>query len=234
MFSSDEKSDLLGIMNAGRDRMTARVMRAEAIGDGKFKVREFNTFAPIALDLDPGSYHARFRIAPSSLPLRRATQDERPERLTLRTRGPLIDIGRRLTRWAIDLNELPDPHCRRACTTGSRTCGSSSFRSPRLAGGDWPERCRKAALADLAREEANDADGGRNADLLADVWEIFYDTGKMKMHTDELCNALCRYRASCHGAPRTAARPVDGYLSAQAPCRLRARRRREDRAEEVA
>ena len=45
----DEKSDLLGIMNAGRDRMTARVMRAESVGDGKFKVREFNTFAPIAL-----------------------------------------------------------------------------------------------------------------------------------------------------------------------------------------
>jgi 3'-5' exonuclease len=45
----DVKSDLLGIMNAGRDRMTARVIRTESIGDGKFKVREFNTFAPIAL-----------------------------------------------------------------------------------------------------------------------------------------------------------------------------------------
>jgi hypothetical protein len=126
----DEKSDLLGIMNAGRDRMTARVMRAEAVGDGKFKVREFNTFAPIALTSIkqlPNTLQDRA----ITLPLKRATQSERPERLTLRTRGPLIDIGRRLTRWAVDLKELPDPHMPAACSTGSRTSGSSSFRSPR-------------------------------------------------------------------------------------------------------
>ena len=70
----DEKSDLLGIMNAGRDRMTARVMRAEAVGDGKFKVREFNTFAPIALTSIkqlPDTLQDR-AIA---LPLKRATQE---------------------------------------------------------------------------------------------------------------------------------------------------------------
>ena len=69
----DEKSDLLGIMNAGRDRMTARVMRAEAVGDGKFKVREFNTFAPIALTSIkqlPDTLQDRAIV----LPLKRATQ----------------------------------------------------------------------------------------------------------------------------------------------------------------
>ena len=78
----DEKSDLLGIMNAGRDRMTARVMRAEAVGDGKFKVREFNTFAPIALTSIkqlPDTLQDRAIV----LSLKRATHGERPERLTL-------------------------------------------------------------------------------------------------------------------------------------------------------
>ena len=63
-FSRDEKTDLLGILNAGRDKLTAKVMRAESVGDGKFKVREFNTFAPIALT-SIKRCPARFRIAPS-------------------------------------------------------------------------------------------------------------------------------------------------------------------------
>jgi 3'-5' exonuclease len=98
----NEKSDLLGIMNAGRDRMTARVMRSEAVGDGKFETREFNTFPPIALtSIKQLSDTLQDRAI--VLSLRRATYGERPERLTLRTRGPLIDIGRRLKALTLSL-----------------------------------------------------------------------------------------------------------------------------------
>ena len=205
----DEKSDLLGIMNAGRDRMTARVMRAEAVGDGKFKVREFNTFAPIALTSIkqlPNTLQDRA----ITLPLKRATQSERPERLTLRTRGPLIDIGRRLTRWAVDLKELPDPHMPAALFNRVEDKWFVLLQVAEAAGGEWPARCRAAALADLAREEANDADGGRNADLLADVWEIFHETGKEKMHTEELCQKLVAMDESPWSVANRG-HPVDGY-----------------------
>jgi len=156
----NEKSDLLGIMNAGRDRMTARVMRSEAVGDGKFETREFNTFAPIALTSIkqlPDTLQDRAIV----LSLRRATYGERPERLTLRTRGPLIDIGRRLARWAADLKELPDPNMPAALFNRVEDKWFVLFQVAEAAGGDWPARCRRAALADLAREEANDADGGQ-------------------------------------------------------------------------
>ena len=93
----DEKSDLLGIMNAGRDRLTARVMRVESLGDGKFEVREFSTFAPIALT-SIRALPATLQDRAIVLTLRRATHDERPERSTLTERGPLIDVGRRLAR----------------------------------------------------------------------------------------------------------------------------------------
>jgi hypothetical protein len=207
----DEKSDLLGIMNAGRDRLTARVMRVESLGDGKFEVREFSTFAPIAL--------TSIRALPTTLQdraivltLRRATHDERPERLTLLERGPLIDVGRRLARWARDLTAKSLP---RPAATGLHNRIEDEwfvlFQVAELAGGDWPERCRKAARADLARQEANDADGGRDADLLADVWTIFFDHNKVRLHTDDLCNALRHFEESPWNAVN-GGKGVDGYF----------------------
>jgi Protein of unknown function (DUF3631) len=142
--------DLLAIMNSGADKMTAKVMRSEALGDGQFDSREFNTFAPIALTSIqrlPDTLQDRT----ISLPLKRATKGERPERLTLRTRGPLIDIGRRLARWAADLKELPDPDLPSELYSRSEDCWHNHFQIAKAAGGDWPERCRKAALTDLAR-----------------------------------------------------------------------------------
>jgi putative DNA primase/helicase len=56
----DEKSDLLGIMNAGRDRMTARVMRAEPVGNGAS-----STLSRLLRCPRSSSCPTRFRIAPS-------------------------------------------------------------------------------------------------------------------------------------------------------------------------
>ena len=201
--------DLLAIMNAGADRMTAKVMRSEALANGQFNSREFNTFAPIALT----SIHRlpdTLQDRTISLPLKRATKGERPERLTVRTRGPLIDIGRRLARWAADLKALPDPDLPADLFNRIEDCWFVLLQIAKTAGGTWPERCRKAALADLARGEADDADGGQNADLLADVWEVFHQQRKVRLYTADLCAALnamdeSPWSAANHG------RPVDGY-----------------------
>jgi hypothetical protein len=208
----DEKSDLLGIMNAGRDRLTARVMRAESVGDGKFKVREFNTFAPIALT-SIRALPATLQDRAVVLTLRRATHDERPERLTLTERGPLIDVGRRLARWAADLpaRALQRPAAPTGLHNRIEDAWFALFQVAELAGGDWPERCRRAALADLARQEANDADGGRDADLLADVWTIFFEQNKVRLHTDDLRNALRVLEESPWGAVN-GGKGVDGYF----------------------
>jgi hypothetical protein len=80
-----------------------------------------------------------------------------------------------------------------------------SFRSP-----NWRASIGQAALADLARQEANDADGGRDADLLADVWEVFYQTNKVRLHTDELCAELNIMAEAPWGAVN-GGKGVDGY-----------------------
>ena len=76
----------------------------------------------------------------------------------------------------------------------------------------WPERCKAAALADLKREEASDAEGGLGGDLLADVWRIFYEKAVVELHTKALCAEL----NAMEEAPWSTAKrgqPIDGnYL----------------------
>ena len=202
--------DLLAIINSSSDRMTAKVTRADPVGDGKFEAREFNTFAAIALTSIqqlPDTVQDRCIV----LPLKRAKKCEKPERLTLRTRGPLIEIGRKLARWAADLGELPDPDMPPDLFNRIEDKWFVLFQVAEIAGGEWPERCRKAALADLEREDANDADGGQSADLLADVWQVFHEHGVVRMFTKALCQALndmteSPWKTANHG------KQVDGYF----------------------
>ena len=203
--------ELLAVINSGADRMTAKVMRTEAVGDGKFEAREFNCFAAVALtsiQQVPDTLQDRCIV----LPLRRATKDERPERLTLRTRGELIDIGRQFDRWAADLEKLPEPDLPADLFNRIEDRWFVLFQIAQLAGGDWPERCQKAALADLKREEAADAEGGLGGDLLADVWKVFYERRRTELHTKELCAALNAMEESPWSTANRG-QPIDGnYL----------------------
>jgi hypothetical protein len=201
--------ELLGIINSSSDRMAASVMRTEAVGDGQFVSRDFKCFTAIALtsiQQVPDTLQDRC----IALSFRRAMKHERPERLTIRTRGPLIDVGRQFARWAADLTALPDPTSLADLFNRIEDKWFVLFQIALAAGGDWPERCRKAALADLKREEANDADGGAEGDLLSDIWRVYFEKGVVRLHTTELCNALAALSEAPWGTIRHGD-PVDGY-----------------------
>jgi hypothetical protein len=146
------------------------------------------------------------------LSLKRATYGERPERLTIMVRGPLIDIGRHLARWAADLpaKTLAKPSAPTDLYNRIEDKWFVLFQVAELAGVDWPERCRRAARADVVRQDAYDADGGRDADLLADVWEAFYQKNKKRLHTDKLCDALVAMEESPWSAVNSG-KGVNGY-----------------------
>ena len=201
--------ELLAIMNAGADRMLAKVMRTEKSADGKFEPRWFNCFAPIAFT-SIGQAPKTLQDRSIVLQMKRATKVERPKKLTVRTRGALIDIGRKFARWAADLGELPDPDLPKDLFNRIDDRWFVLFQIAGLAGGDWLERCRKAALADFAREEADAADGGPNGDLLRDVWEVFHASGKMRMFTRDICAALLALDES-PWATANRGQPVDEY-----------------------
>jgi putative DNA primase/helicase len=203
--------ELLAIINSGSDRMAASVMRTEAVGDGQFVSRDFKCFTAIALtsiQQVPDTLQDRC----VALPMRRALKDERPTRLTMRTRGPLIDIGRQLARWADDLKGLPDPNMLADLFNRVEDKWFVLFQIALLAGGDWPERCRKAAMADLKREEANDADGGAEGDLLGDVWRIYYEKGVVRLHTTELCASLINLSEAPWGTANRGGAITEYYL----------------------
>jgi putative DNA primase/helicase len=201
--------DLLAIMNAGADKMLAKVMRSEKTDEGKFVPREFSCFAPVAftsIKQVPKTLQSRSIV----LRMRRAAQGERWEQLTLRTRGTLIDIGRRFMRWAADLGELPDPDLPKDLFNRIEDRWFVLFQIAGLAGGDWLERCRKAAMADLALGKADAADGGPDGDLLRDVWQVFHASKKPRMFTKEICSSLLAldespWTTTKHG------QPVDEY-----------------------
>ena len=203
--------DLLSITNAGADKMTAKVMRSEATGDGQFISREFNTFGALALtSIQPVPDTLQDRCI--ALPMRRAMKHERPERLTMRTRGPLIDIGRQFARWAADLKTLPAPTLLIDLFNRIEDRWFTLSQIAIAAGGDWPERCHRAALADLKREEANDADGGAEGDLLGDVWRVFFEKGVVRVFTSELRAALVALSETPWSSARNGKEIDDYYL----------------------
>jgi hypothetical protein len=203
--------ELLGIINSSSDRMAASVTRTEAVGNGQFVSKDFKCFAAIALtsiQQVPDTLQDRC----IALSFRRAMKHERPERLTIRTRGPLIDVGRQFTRWAADLKELPNPATLADLFNRIEDKWFVLFQIALAAGGDWPERCRVAALADLKREEANDADGGAEGDLLGDVWRVFHEKGVVRMFTSELRAALVALSEAPWGSAKNGKEIDDYYL----------------------
>jgi Protein of unknown function (DUF3631) len=204
--------DLAGIFNSGIDRMTAYVMRAVPVGERDHKARYFRTFTGIACTSVKQLPIEAVQDRVIALPMQRAKKDERPERLTMETRGGLIDIGRKFARWASDLTELPKLDRSTDLYNRIEDKWFTLFQIAQLAGGEWPERCNKAALVSLAREEANGADGGMEGDLLADVWRVFHESGKEQMFTKDICTALNALDESPWATVRHG-QPIDGnYL----------------------
>jgi hypothetical protein len=183
--------DLMAIMNAGADKMLAKVIRSEKTDEGKFVPREFSCFAPVAftsIKQVPRTLQSRAIV----LRMQRAAKDEgeKLEQLTVRTRGGLIDVGRKFMRWAADLGELPDPDLPRDLFNRIEDRWFVLFQIASLAKGNWPERCKRAALGDFRQGRADAADGGPEGDLLRDIWEIFYASKQTRMFTKEICSRL--------------------------------------------
>jgi hypothetical protein len=59
-----------------------------------------------------------------------------------------------------------------------------------LAGGDWPGRARKAAIALVGAEAEMDTEGSRGVLLLEDMWTVWANYGRDKMATETILEAL--------------------------------------------
>lgn len=185
-----EKEELRGLLNSGHTRAAAFVVRT--VGDDH-ESRLFSTWSPKAIALIgnlPDTLSDRSVI----IPMHRRTPGERVERLRLDLPGAFEDLRRRAAQWAADhLAELhaPDPDVPKELTSDRAADNWRPLLAiADLAGGEWPERARKAALA-LSGAAVDGEESVREL-LLADIRDAFHKPDEMQsIFTQDLLDDLC-------------------------------------------
>jgi hypothetical protein len=210
VFHRHANPDLFAIFNSGHDRLMSKVLRSVPTARGGYEDREFQTFTGIALtSIKQFPDTAQDRCI--ALRMKRATPDERPEHLVNGRSSLLIDCRRKIMRWVADLRELPKIERPRSLYNRIGDNWYGLLQVAELAGGDWPNRALTAALAGAAEGEDSD----ELIELLEDIWQVFRARGAVRIHTEDLVDALReldegRWKAVNHG------KGLDAYYLRQA------------------
>lgn len=179
-YARDDE-DLRGILDGGHRRDGAVI---RTVGDNH-EPRQFSAWAPAALAAIghlPGTIEDRSII----IPLRRRRPDEPVESLRFDRASELEDLARKAARWARDHvpalaaadPEMPDGIHNRAADNWRPLLAVAD-----LAGGDWPERARQAALALMA---GGDDEVSLRVELLEDIRDAFAERAADRLSSDEL------------------------------------------------
>jgi len=183
-----EREELRGILNTGHDRDGALVVRC--VGDD-VEPRQFATWAAVALAAI-GEIHDTLADRSVVVRMKRRTSDESVAPLRRKHMGELAGLPRKCARWAADnkarlagveVGALPELNDRAADNWEPLLAIAD------LAGGDWPARARRAALA-LSIAPDEDDRSSRAQALLGDVRGIFERAKAERLTTKELLKEL--------------------------------------------
>jgi len=182
---------LRGLINSGFDRANARYVMNVPMPDGGYEPRAFSTWCPQLLS-GIGNLPDTVRDRSIEIDMQRKTRDQKVNRLRRRDGGELHDIARKLVRWVADnmaaLRESV-PKIPTGLNDRAADAWEPLFAIADLAGGDWPERARKAALALSGDTVTDDEEIGSM--LLADIAEIFNkDVSTQHISSADLADAL--------------------------------------------
>jgi hypothetical protein len=184
-----EAEDMRGIVNAGHCRASATVLRTAETSDG-YEVRAFAVWGAVAIAAIgrlPGTIEDRA----VKISMRRRRPDEVVDRVRLDRLDELAPIARRAARWVTDhLAELQaaDPGVPGELHDRAADNWRVLLAIADEAGGDWPERARKAAVA-LTLAGADDAETTRIA-LLTDIQGAFDAKGVDRLASEDLVSYL--------------------------------------------
>ena len=182
-----DNEELRGLLNCGHTRDSAYIIRV--VGDDHTPKR-FNVWGAKAL---AGIGHLADTIMDRSivLELRRKLPHEEVLRLRHAEPGLFDDLSAKLARFAIDTRERlrrcrPDlPH---ALHDRAQDNWEPLLAIAEMAGGEWPQIARHAAL----KLSGSTEDGGTMGnELLADIREIFESKRLAKISTADLIQHLC-------------------------------------------
>jgi Protein of unknown function (DUF3631)/Toprim domain len=193
-FHKNTNPELIGVFNAGHDRYFALVHRQVPSADGGYETSVFDTFTAIALTAINEFQSRAMQSRCIVLVMKRATRADaaRLEEFDEGHEAALTVCGRKLVRWAVDLEALP--------TVDKAAAGLINriwlnwkplLQIAQLAGWAWPARALAAARADMARVTGEKDDSPEYA-LLAAIWRVLAadKSTPRRMHTLDLLTKL--------------------------------------------
>jgi hypothetical protein len=180
--AADSHEDLRGILNAGHSRNRPYI-RWDMLAR---KPEHCPTFAMAAL-AGIGALPDTITDRAIVVAMRRRAPGEEVARYRDRRDGaPLKELGERLGAWArAHLGELRDAEPDMPVEDRAADTWEPLIAVADLAGGDWPARARKAAIALTAEDDTDTTLGAR---LLADLRDVFGEADRL--HGETILNAL--------------------------------------------
>ena len=209
--SNGSTEPLRALLNAGNRRGT---FVPRCVGPSQ-KLTDFSTFCPKVLSWI-GELPDTVADRSISIRLERKRPDENADRFRRREALELADpMAQELASWAPDA--LADLEAARPSTPGSLDDRAEESWEPLLAiadlaGSDWPDRARRAAI-ELSGSGKED-DEAIGVWLLRDVHQVFEESGVDKLSSSELAAALCEIETSPWGDIRGKALDARGSPAA--------------------
>jgi hypothetical protein len=192
----------LAILNSGHRKTSAFVIRTSKTEDGRFVSERFSTFTAMAFSgtrkLPDATISRSILIV-----LQRASADDNIEHLIDGSSDKLVEIRRKLARWAQEVMDLPMvDRPRELCNR----LGDNWYvirRIAKAASEPWYQRAMAAAL-----NPAKAADTNVALALLDAIWRVFDETKSTRILTDKLLSELHsmdegRWKEEHHGKPIT-------------------------------
>ncbi len=196
MKDRESAAAITGVINSGHLR-GGTIPRCE--GDAH-EIRLYSTFAPMAL-AGIGALADTVRDRGIEIPMRRRAPGERVERL----RAELLlqetaDLRRQAARWAEDHRDqlaLAEPPMPPSLNDRAADNWTSLLAIADVAGGEWPQRARTAAVT---LSQATDGDDNLGVLLLADLQSLFNDRQVGRLTSSDIVEALIQMEERPWGA----------------------------------
>jgi len=182
---------LRGVLNSGH-RFGGKASRCEQVGKN-FVRRDFDTFCPKAI---AGIGKLPDTVADRSIPIRLRRKPPAMEVARFRRREvepEAADLRSLVSAWAAErmdaLTEMR-PELPESLSDRQQDGAEPLLAIADLAGGEWPDRARRALVELLTGTVAEDQSD--RVRLLADIRSVFISTGRDKLPTSELLGKLAQ------------------------------------------